>query len=137
MSLLSNIRFLFMSAKERAEYVRQQIEEIAVDRGASVDEGDFCYQPNGFFLKNLVSKKFYLWQEIEEITAYKADLITVDDLRLEISFSETVLTVSEDIPGWSHFIDVLMKKFPSIAVNWEAKVIAPPFAANPTIFFKR
>jgi len=100
-------------------------------------EGDFQYTQDSFVLSRIAPGIFYKWNEIEIITAYKLDLITTDDVRLNISFSNMVLTISEEMPGWPLFIEKLMKAMPGIPGDWEEKVIETPFAANTTIIYKK
>lgn len=100
-------------------------------------EGDFQYTQDSFALTRIAPETFYKWNEIEEITANKLDLMTTDEVRLNISFSSMVLTISEEMPGWPLFIEKLMNTLPGIAGDWEEKVIETPFAANTTIIYKR
>jgi hypothetical protein len=137
MSILNSIRFLFMSEKARGSYVKRQVENIISDQDLLAIEGDFEYTVEGFVLRSLNTGRCYEWAKIDEIIAYKVDLITTDDLRLDISFTEVELTISEDIPGWSLFIDKLIAVLPEISRDWEEKIIEKPFAANRTIIYKR
>lgn len=126
-----------MSQKARTEYIKAKVEKISSDQDILNIEGDFQYTQDRFALRGLGSGKFYAWHEIAEIKAYKVDLMTTDDVRLDISFSDVVLTISEEIPGWPLFIDKLMRALPNILIDWEDKIIQTPFAANTTIIYKR
>ena len=126
-----------MSQKKRVNYVKRQVERISPNKDILILSGDFQYKENMFALNNLASSKYYRWDEIENIVAYKVDLMTTDDVRLDISFVDAVLTISEDIAGWNLFLENLMTALPSIPKDWEQKVIETPFAANTTLIYKK
>lgn len=126
-----------MSQNSRVAYIKRQVENINSNNEILNNEGDFEYTEDKFVLKCRGASKFYAWEEIVEINAYKVDLITTDDIRLDISFSDVILIISEDIPGWSLFIDKLMRALPAIANDWEEMVTESPFAANKTMIYKK
>jgi hypothetical protein len=95
------------------------------------------YTDDGFHITTNNKEHFYRWNDIQSITAYKADLLTCDDLRLDIDFGELVLTFSEDMAGWSEFIEILPQKLPGIKVDWENHVIQRPLVANSTLIFTK
>lgn len=71
------------------------------------------------------------------MTAYKADLITIDQLRLDIEFRGLTLPISEDTPGFFQFIVKTKEVFPTIAKDWDLKIIHPAFEANVTVIYER
>lgn len=137
MSILQSIKFLFMSSQAKADYVKRQVEGLTVDQLSNKSDTVFKYIDDGFSLTTNVGERFYRWRDIEAITAYKADLITYDDLRLDIDLGDVVLTLSEDLTGWSEFVEMLSKKLPGFLVDWESKVIQRPFAANLTLIYTK
>ena len=126
-----------MSQKARVDCLKRQVEKISSHQDVINIEGDFQYTQDGFSLRGVGSGQLYKWNEIAEITAYKIDLMTTDDVRLDISFDDVVLVISEDIPGWPLFTERLIKALPKISMDWEEKIIQTPFAANTTIIYKR
>lgn len=126
-----------MSSQAKADYVKRQVEGLTVDQLSNKSDTVFKYIDDGFSLTTNVGERFYRWRDIEAITAYKADLITYDDLRLDIDLGDVVLTLSEDLTGWSEFVEMLSKKLPGFLVDWESKVIQRPFAANLTLIYTK
>jgi len=88
---------------------------------SNVRASAFEYFNDSFTLKTKVGKRFYCWRDIKRITAYKADPVTYDDLRIDIEFENLVLTLSKDLAGWSEFVEMLPKKLPGILLDWKAK----------------
>ena len=99
------------------------------------DKSNLEFATGGFILKN--TGRLCSWNEIEKIVAYKVDLLTIDDIRLDIDFPEFVVTISEDDPGFELFLKKMKEALPGILENWYEKVVQPPFAANPTIIFNK
>jgi len=137
MSIIQSIKFLFRSSKAKADYVKRQVEGLTVNQLTNRSATGFKYIDDGFSLTTNVGERFYRWSDIEKITAYKADLMTFDDLRLDIDFGEVVLTLSEDVVGWSEFIEMLPEKLTGVLVDWESKVIPTPFATNLTLIYTK
>jgi len=97
---------------------------------ASSESGVFSYQEDGFsYTINKIVEKIK-WMEIESLVAYKADLLTVDEIRMDISYNNLLLTITEETPGWEKFILKTTAIFPGIPVNWELQIMQPPFATN-------
>lgn len=125
-----------MSTEARADYVKRQVEGLT-NQLLNKSDMVFKYFDEGFSLMTDVGECFYRWIDIETVTAYKADLMTYDDLRLDIEFRDIVLTFPEDLTGWSEFVEILSKKLPGILVDWESKVIPTPFASNLTLIYRK
>ena len=102
-----------------------------------IDSSQFSYSPDGFsvVLNEFVRK--ITWSEIEEITAYKRDLLTVDQIFLDIILKDTYITVTEDQNGWEEFLTKLANQFPSIDKGWSAKLALPAFETNPAPLYKK
>jgi hypothetical protein len=137
MSILQTIKFLFKSSKAKTGYVKNQVEGLTADQVPHKNGSTFTYTNDGFYITTNNIERFYRWNDIQLITAYKADLLTCDDLRLDIDFGELVLTFSEDMAGWSEFIEMLPQKLPGIKVDWENHVIQRPLVANSTLIFTK
>jgi hypothetical protein len=84
-----------------------------------------------------VSGRSISWHDIQEISAYKIDLFTVDEVRFSLSVSSGPdVVVSEEQHGFSELVTSLALQFPSVA-GWERKVIHPAFARNQTMLYRR
>lgn len=84
--------------------------------------------------KELTSLK---WTDIESITAFKIDRITVDVICLRLVCNQKVIFISEEEKYWSSFVAEMEKQFPEINAEWWPKVAYPPFERNETIIFDR
>lgn len=76
------------------------------------------------------------WLEIAEIIAYKVDLMTYDEVRLDIKCSGQILTIDEESENWDKLCSRLSLLFPMIDIKWLGKVIQQPFKANRTILYQ-
>ena len=81
--------------------------------------GVFSYEEDGFVVQLLQGAKKYLYSRIEAIVAYKIDMVSYDEMRLELVFDECVLRISEDAPGWYQFVRKMKEVFPSIPKDWD------------------
>jgi hypothetical protein len=79
------------------------------------------------------------WQGVRRVIAYKADALTVDDLRLRFETETGHLDLSEDIGGWRALLDALPQYLPGCWSSEQvlAGVVQPPFAANGTVIYER
>lgn len=105
-----------------------------VDSGGS---GIFEYLEDGFIIDLKNGKRKICWKDIESLEGYKRDLMTIDQICLDIVLKETIITISEDTEGFGPFIEELKKQFPSIDKDWDWKITQTPFATNLTVLFKR
>lgn len=101
------------------------------------DNGRFTYDDDGFVFQFSDGPQKILWSEIERMTAYKVDLITIDQLRLDIDFRGLTLPISEETPGFFQFIVKTKEAFPTIAKDWDLKIIHRAFEANETVIYER
>lgn len=101
------------------------------------DLGVFQYINEGFNLsyENLaISVK---WAEIKRIDVYKADLMTVDRIEMEIAYEDKTIVIGEELPGWYQFVLKTKEVFPTIPKDWDNQIVLPPFAANLTTIYKK
>ncbi|HEX5154697.1 MAG TPA: hypothetical protein VFW07_24790 [Parafilimonas sp.] len=71
------------------------------------DLGIFNYNDLGFDIKldnELCSIK---WTDIERLQAYKVDLMTTDEICIDVTFNNRWIMITEDTPGWYQFIERL------------------------------
>ena len=79
--------------------------------------------PEGF----TTSGQFVSWSEIQEISAYKLDLLVTDEVRFIFSLDSCdKFEISEEQEGFSSLVAALTEQFPSI-IGWQSKVILPAF----------
>jgi hypothetical protein len=76
------------------------------------------------------------WSDIDRIEAFKADLLTADDVCLAFIAGAMTYTVDEETPGWQQLGEAIRARF-AVHPNWFATVVQPPFAMNRTILWDR
>ena len=109
---------------------------MEIDKGDN-ELGIFSYEARGFSYKINDAVTRVKWMEIEALTAYKADLFTVDEIRMDIFHNDLKLTITEETPGSEKFILKTKSIFPSIPVDWDSQIGQPPFATNQTILYQK
>jgi hypothetical protein len=77
------------------------------------------------------------WDEIEEIGAFKRDMLTVDDLCLGFRGSSGWLVCEEEIAGWSEVNNALAARFGVRYEDWSRCVAKPAFAENWMVLWRR
>jgi hypothetical protein len=93
--------------------------------------GSITYNSNGFDFIEKEQPHSILWADIESIFGYKLDLITVDELNLDVFAKNNFkLNLTEETPGWHQFINQLKQVFPTIDKEFEAALMFPPFETN-------
>lgn len=89
--------------------------------------------PEGF----TTSGQFVSWSEIQEISAYKLDLLVTDEVRFIFSLDSCdKFEISEEQEGFSSLVAALTEQFPSI-IGWQSKVILPAFKDNNSVLYRR
>ena len=80
-----------------------------------------------------------LWREVDEIAVFKADLITCDLICMEfiIRGKNQIFDVNEEVVGFGEMAERLKQALPCSRQDWEAAVVMPPFARNPTVIYER
>jgi len=101
------------------------------------DLGIFHYNNLGFDIELKDGFHSIKWTDIERIQAYKVDLLTTDEVCIEITYDNKILMISEETRGWYQFIDKLKSKLSLIYDNWEALVLEKPFEYNLTTIYER
>lgn len=89
------------------------------------------------FTANTESSQFFVqWQNIGTMTAYKVDLITSDEMCLQITLKNgTELIANESSEGWVDFCQYIKKVFPKISPSWDIDLMFPAFASNRTTIY--
>lgn len=92
---------------------------------------------NSFEINNGSSRINVKWCEIEKIVAFKKDLLTYDQICLEIYSNKKQFYCSEDFDGWNDFVKELNNQLPRLDKNWIRKVSQPPFEKSRTTIFSK
>lgn len=100
------------------------------------DYGNFIFYEDAFSTVFNGFQKFYEWNEIEKIVAYKKDKITTDQICLELFFKDFKLLFTEDFTGWYEFLDRMHQYFPQINQNWQLDIVKPVFMGNETVIYQ-
>src|SRR5437763_1969109 len=69
------------------------------------------------------------WSEIDQIQAFNLDLITREDVCLELVAGQKAYTIDDETSGWSELLDEVARQF-QIAADWLSIVVTPVFATN-------
>ncbi len=101
------------------------------------DPGKFTYEGDGFTFQFNTEQQKIKWADIERLLAYKRDLMTIDEICMDIIFNNGQTTITEETPGWYLFVEKTKLVFPGIPKNWDTEIAQPPFATNLTILYQR
>lgn len=101
------------------------------------DLGKFTYEEDGFIFQFKSEKQKIKWTDIERLIAYKKDLLTSDEICLDIIYNNWQITITEETPGWYQFVEKLKFVFPNIPKNWDTEIVDLAFATNLTILYQR
>lgn len=101
------------------------------------DLGAFEYDENSFTIHYEDFSERIAWINITQLNVYKADLLTVDEIKMEIVCGDKAFTISEELPGWYQFVLKTKEIFPSIPKDWDIKIIQPAFATNYTTIYEK
>jgi len=92
---------------------------------------------NGFEINDGTSISNIKWDEIEKIDAFKRDLLTEDQICLEIHVDKKQFYCSEDFNGWIEFEKELQIRLAELDKNWLSKVLQPPFEESRITIFPK
>lgn len=100
------------------------------------DNGKFSYNDTGFNFNHKDKTIYVAWTDIETIFAYKRDLMTFDELNIEVFLKNNKrIRLTEEIDGWFQFIIKLKEVFPIIDKEFDTKLIFPAFDTNLTLVY--
>ena len=133
MKTIQDIKDLFSSKAWQKANVNFQEEISEKEKNL----GQFQFYDYGFRIIKKNNQIEINWAEIKEILAYKVDLLTVDEIRMDIITNSATVTISEETPGYLYFKEKIKLIFPDLDKNWESKVLKPAFAENITTIYKR
>jgi hypothetical protein len=92
---------------------------------------------NGFIITSEGKEYLYLWEQVTEIIAYKQDLLTTDEICLDIVLPGFMFTLTESDAEWDVLTKSMEETFPSIDADWFSKVMLPAFATNAMTIYKK
>jgi len=80
-----------------------------------------------------------LWNEIEEVHAFKRDMLTTDLICLAFKKSgkEEYYEIREEMAGYHDLLEMISKKLLGFNLDWFPDVAFPAFATNHRIIWKR
>ena len=102
-----------------------------------LDLGGFVYEEDGFTYQFKDGVEKIKWTAIERLEAYKVDLMTTDEIRMNIVYGEYQFTITEETPGWYQFVERTKAVFPIIPKDWDAVITKPAFATNFMVLYER
>jgi hypothetical protein len=79
----------------------------------------------------------FKWLEIEILTGFKVDRLTIDDICLKIESINKTAYATEEFEGWRNFMNRLLNEFPQIDKNWEGIIAKPAFERKETELYNR
>jgi hypothetical protein len=124
-------KIIFIGTKE----YREQIDKDYND--SIIDIGIFRYTEKGFIV-SLKDTKNIEWNKIESIFGYKLDLMTTDEICIEVFCDDCIsFRVTEETPGWFVFIERLKEQFSSVEEDWNINIAHPAFATNLKLLYDR
>jgi hypothetical protein len=97
--------------------------------------------PNGFRYEAWAEAVDVGLDQIERIEAYKRDLLTEDQICMDIWLDRTApspgpVSISEDMQGFDAVVEGL-ERLRGFDPLWRDKVVQPPFAENRTLVYER
>lgn len=101
------------------------------------DLGIFTYNTLGFDIDLKDGFHSIKWTDIERLQAYKADLLTTDEICIDITFDNKTIIITEETKGWYQFIDKVKSTLPLTNDNWEALVLETSFEYNLMTIYER
>lgn len=132
--LINLIKNIFRTSKPRGE---KNYSSGKTWDELQIDLGSFKYSSDGFTLTYVDFTLTLNWCDITEINVYKRDLMTIDEICMQIVYGDKQIEISEKLPGWYQFVTRTKIIFPTIPKDWDLEVMQPPFATNyKTIYTK-
>ncbi|MDN5204604.1 hypothetical protein QQ008_24645 [Fulvivirgaceae bacterium BMA10] len=92
---------------------------------------------NGFKVNCYEEITQFQWSEIEKLTGFKVDRLTMDDICIKIESNNKIVYVTEEFDGWRIFMNRLLNEFPRIDKNWEGIIAKPAFERKETELYNR
>jgi len=100
------------------------------------DHGAFYYEEDGFFYTFMTETRKFEWESIKRIATYKMDLLTGDQVCLELTTDDNVTTFMEETDGWYVFVEKLREQFPGVPADLGLVIEQPPFETNLRVLYE-
>jgi hypothetical protein len=134
MPLLQKIKNLIKPGRVKLVRERDRIKPFT---GNFADDGIFTYGDGGFSIRYKGGDHAIHWNQLEKLTAYKIDLMTFDEICINIVHGRESITISEDTPGWHKFVEKTKTVLPGVDKEWDTKIAYPSFATNLTVIYEK
>lgn len=94
---------------------------------------------DGFDWRWANDHKTVRWADVQTVTAFKRDLLTVDQVCLQFTFDPPIksFSVTEDAAGFDEFVNALAESLALTNRDWRYEVTYPPFAESATLIYSR
>ena len=127
-----HLKFVWVDTKSKdGKLIKQKAFDLRYNYN-----GVFEYVDTGFNFTDKGETIFVAWSNIETIFAFKKDLMTVDELNIEVFLKDYMrIRLTEEIEGWYQFIIKIKEVFPSIDKEFDTKLIFPAFETNLTLVY--
>ncbi len=103
----------------------------ALSSSAASRDGQVTFDEHSFRVASPNSREL-AWSHIQRITAWKIDLLTHDEIRVQFEHHDGVVIVTEESPGFGDFMTEVVRRFPT-AEGWHPKLSQPAFATAETV----
>lgn len=97
---------------------------------------EIIFWPDPFIITNGIIKHQIVWDDIVKIIAYKIDLLTIDEICMDIITDSKVYTITEEFHNWDTFTKVIESRLLS-KKDWFPEVAHPAFARNETTLYEK
>jgi hypothetical protein len=94
------------------------------------------YTNEGFFIELKQMSTYIKWSDISKVTAYKLDLLAIDQVCLDVETTDITYKLNEEQTGWMELV-IAMNKALDLADDWYVQIIQPPFERNETILYSK
>jgi hypothetical protein len=127
-----NKKIVFIGTKKYKELIKEEFDFKLNDTGI------FTYTDSGFNLKLSGTSYNIQWSDIITILSYKMDLMTTDEICMEVFCKNDVsFKLTEETSGWFTFIGTLKLNLALVNKDWDSKIVFPAFATNLTLLYDR
>lgn len=100
-------------------------------------DGVFSYSDGSFTLGSDKEAKTIEWNDIDLISAYKQDLLTVDCIVIGIHFRQGSVSISDQSEGFVKFMELASQKLPHFNKDWFMELAFPAFETKQMIIYKK
>ncbi|MBB4808296.1 hypothetical protein HNP38_003638 [Chryseobacterium defluvii] len=99
------------------------------------DDGVFKFENNGFYVKNLKTRDFIKWNDINFIIAYNVLLFDTSTMFLEIHTNGGIFKFNEETSGWCQLCNNISLKLSNIDPQWRMRLLNTPHLEDRVIVY--